>query len=142
MPGVKGRSGPPGNLNNSKRPWRTFWRRRALRPEDRWILPTLERYPLGLLSDKPDASEAEKRCIEVAQIARGASMLILAEAARSGFIVKVGDTWNLSPGAKDLPRFLSIERQALQTLGLERKARTVPLLTEYIEAKRKKDSDT
>ena len=141
MAGKKGRSGPPGNLNNNKHRHRSWWERLALRQEDRGILPTLKAYHASLRSDNPDASEAARRLMEVAQTARGAWMLILSECARSGFIIKGADTWDLSPGAKDLPRFLSIERQALQTLGLERKARTVPLLTDYIEAKRKKDEN-
>lgn len=88
-------------------------------------MPTLETYSGGLLSDKPDATEAERRCVEVAQIARGASMLILSEAARSGFIVKENGSWDLSPGAKELARFLSIERASLQTLGLGRRAKPI-----------------
>lgn len=141
MAGKKGRSGPPGNLNNVRYAHRAWWRRKALRKEDKWIVPTIERYIQGLRSDKPDASETEQRLMEVSQIARGASMLILAEAARNGFIVKQGDSWDLSPGAKDLPKFLSIERQALQTLGLERRAKSIPVLADYIEAKRNNDGE-
>jgi hypothetical protein len=139
--GRKGRSGPPGNLNNVRYPHRAWWRRKALRKEDKWIVPTIERYIQGLRSDKPDASEAEQRLMEVSQISRGATMLILAEAARSGFIMKDGNTWDLSPGAKDLPKFLAIERQALQTLGLGRRARAIPMLSEYIQAKRTNDNE-
>jgi hypothetical protein len=132
MSGVKGRSGPPGHLHNAKYPWRSFWRRRALKAEDRWILPVLEGYSGGLLSDRPDASEAERRCVEVAQIARGASMLILAEAARSGFITPKNGMWDLSPGAKELAKFLSIERASLQTLGLQRRVKDVTTLAELL----------
>lgn len=136
MAGVKGRSGPPGHLHNSRHPWRSFWRRRALRAADRWILPMLETYSRGLLSDKPDASEAERRCVEVAQIARGATMLILSEAARSGFIVKENGSWTLAPGARELARFLTIERACLQTLGLGRRAKPVGgTLNELLEGK-------
>ncbi|MGH2359626.1 MAG: hypothetical protein ACRDGM_03675 [bacterium] len=125
MPGVKGRSGPPGNLNATSHPWRSFWRRRALRAEDKWVLPVLEGYATGLASDKPGLTEAEGRLIEVAQTARGASMLILAEAARSGFIVKENGSWNLAAGARELVRFLAVERSCLQVLGLGRRAKTV-----------------
>lgn len=142
MSGKKGLSGPPGNINNSKRPWNTFWRRKALRKEDRWILPTLEAYPNSLLSDKPDASEAERRLIEVAQIARGASMLILAECANHGFITKENGTWDLAPGAKELAKFLGIERASLQSLGLGRRAKSVMQLTDYIEAKKQQDGSS
>ena len=136
MAGVKGKSGPPGHLHNSRHPWRSFWRRRALRSEDRWILPTLESYSVGLASDKPNLTEAEARLIEIAQTARGASMLILAEAARSGFIHKQDGTWNLSPGAKELSRFLAVERSCLQTLGLGRRTKPVGgTLAELLEGK-------
>lgn len=134
MPGVKGKSGPPGNLNRSTHPWRSFWRRRALRPEDKWILPTLEGYASGLASDKPTLTEGEARMIEIGQIARGATMLILAECARSGFIEKENGSWNLSPGARELAKFLSVERSALQTLGLERRARPVDDLASRVIA--------
>lgn len=141
MAGIKGKSGPPGNLNNCRRPWSAFWRRRALRPEDKWILPTLEGYASGLASDKPGLSEAEARLIEIAQISRGASMLILAEAARSGFIQKENGSWNLAPGSKELAKFLSIERASLQTLGLERRTKPVGgTLAELLAAPQVKES--
>lgn len=142
MAGRKGRSGPPGNLNNSKRPWNTFFRRKAVSQKNRWILRVLEGYAAGLASDKPGLSEAERRLIELAQMSRGASMLILAEASTSGFIVKENGSWDLAPGAKDLPRFLAIERQALQTLGLERRAKPVTLLSEYLETQKKPDGSS
>ncbi len=141
MAGRRGRSGPIGNLNASRYPWRSFWRRRALRTEDKWILPVLETYSDGLLSDKPDASEAEKRCVEIAQIARGASMLILAEAARSGFIVRENGSWNLAPGARELAKFLGVERNCLQTIGLDRRAKPVGgTLAELLAASHDKES--
>lgn len=132
MAGTKGKSGPPGNLNNSRHPWRSFWRRRALKSEDKWILPVIEQYASGLAADKPGLTEAEARLIEIGQISRGATMLILAECARSGFVVKEDGTWNLSPGAKELVRFLSVERSALQTLGLDRRAKPVQSVDEYV----------
>jgi hypothetical protein len=125
MAGIKGRSGPVGNLNASRHPYRSFWRRRALKVEDRWILPILEHYSGSLATDKPNLTEAEGRLIEIAQTARGATMLILSEAARSGLIVRKDGTWDLAPGAKELSRFLAVERQCLQTLGLGRRAKPV-----------------
>jgi hypothetical protein len=104
-------------------------------------LPVLETYSDGLLSDKPDASEAEKRCVEIAQIARGASMLILAEAARSGFIVRENGSWNLAPGARELAKFLGVERNCLQTIGLDRRAKPVGgTLAELLAASHDKES--
>lgn len=141
MAGVKGRSGPVGNLNASRSPWRAFWRRRALKAEDKWILPTLEGYAAGLVSDKPGLSEAESRLIEIAQVSRGASMLILAEAARSGFIRRDNGSWDLSPGSKELAKFLSIERASLQTLGLGRRAKPIQDLAKQIQAERQADGE-
>jgi len=136
MPGVKGKSGPPGNLNRSVHPWRSFWRRRALKAADKWVLPMLESYSAGLVSDKPNLTQGEARMIEISQMARGATMLILAETARSGFIQKVDGTWDLAPGAKELGKFLSIERASLQTLGLERRAKPIGgTLSELLEGK-------
>ena len=78
-----------GNLNASRHPWRAFWRRRALRPEDRWILPILADYSGSLVADRggPEAMTAgEAHMIELAQLARGCTMLILAQAARGSGI--------------------------------------------------------
>lgn len=125
MAGKRGRSGPPGNLHHARHPWRSFWRRRALRPEDKWILPVLEGYGAGLVSDKPLMTETEKRMAEIAQVARGATMLILAEAARSGFIRQIDRSWDLASGVKELVKFLNAERQALGDLGLERRAKAL-----------------
>ena len=134
MAGIKGRSGPPHNLNAGRHSWRSFWRRRALKASDKWILPVIEGYAAGLASDKPGLTEAETRLIEIGQISRGASMLILAECARSGFIVKEDGSWNLAPGARELAKFLAIERASLQTLGLGRRARPIDDLASRVIA--------
>lgn len=141
MAGKKGRSGPPGNINNCKHHHRTYLKRGVVSKKYEWILPFLKRYSEALLRDKPDATEAERRLVNVGETAYGVRLMILQEAKENGFIVKQGDTWDLSPGVKDLPRFLGIERQALHTLGLERRAKAVPVLADYLEAKRNLDKD-
>jgi hypothetical protein len=133
--GAKGRSGPPGNLNARSHSWSVFWRRRALKATDRWILPVIENYASGLASDKPGVTQGEARMIEIAQIARGASMLILAECARSGFVCKEDGSWNLAPGARELAKFLNTERASLQVLGLGRRAKPAVSLSEYLNGK-------
>lgn len=133
------RGGQLGNLNATKHPWRTFWRRRALQPENRWIVPVLESYAEQIAADKggEDAITAgEKRVLEIAQTARGAAMLIMAEAGRSGFTQTTEKGWDLHPGVKELSRFLGLERQALGDLGLGRRAKDVPNLQEYLDKKR------
>jgi len=129
------------NLNASRFGWRSFWRRRALKAEDKWILPTVESYATGLASDKPGLTEAESRLIEIGQIARGASMLILAEAARSGFIQKIDGTWDLAPGAKELAKFLTVERGALKVLGLDRRTRPIDDLASRVIAMHKQETN-
>ena len=133
MAGKPGRSGPPGHLHTTRYPWRTFWRRRALKPQHRWVLPVIENYASSLASEKGDLTQAEQRVIEVAQISRGCSMLILAECASQGLICKNKEgQWDLSPGAKELSRYLSTELKALGLLGLERRCLTMGNLAEVL----------
>jgi hypothetical protein len=138
--GVKGKSGPVGNLNACDHPWRAFWRRRALRPQDKWAAAFAELYEAGLLSDKPDASEGERRVIELAGTARVCVVLILSESRRSGFIQQTKDGWDLTPGMKELARFMTVEQRCLQTLGLERRSKSVGTLQEYLESRAKAET--
>jgi hypothetical protein len=130
MAGRKGRSGPPGNLNGTRHPWAVFWRRRALRPEDRWILPVLEGYARSLGSDKPNMSEGERRMAEIAREARGARMLIWAEVGSDGHT-----TDERVALLTELPTFMSAEIRALLALGLERRAEKVADLDTYLKSK-------
>ena len=142
MPGKAGKSGPPGNLNSARHPWRTFWRRRALKAEHKWVIPVLEAYEDELVTDKGGAESitaGERRMAEIARTARGCSMLILAEAAKRGFIRDVDGTWDLSPGAKELARFLGLERQALDSLGLGKRTKVKTL--EELLAEGEEDGD-
>ena len=78
-------------------------------------------------------TETETLMAQNAQTARGAVMLILAEAARSGFTRQVEGTWDLAPGAKELAKFLTAERGALQAIGLDRRAQPTQTLEGYLE---------
>jgi hypothetical protein len=129
MAGKKGRSGPPGNLNNVQHPWRSFWARKALRQQDKWILPFLRHYNDELLSDAggDDISSGRKHVIEIAQTVRGCSMLVLKELKEKGLVITTPDGWEMHPGLKELSRFLALELKALGMLGLERRAKVVSL---------------
>jgi hypothetical protein len=129
MAGKPGRSGPVGNLNAAHYPWRTFWRRRALKPSHRWVLSVIERYGSSLANEKAELTQVEYRVIEVAQVSRGCAMLIMAECAESGLIRKTADGWDLSPGAKELGKFLTVELKALAMLNLEPRLRSESDLT-------------
>ncbi len=78
-------------------------------------------------------TETETLMAQNAQTARGAVMLILAEAARSGFTRQVEGTWDLAPGAKELAKFLTAERGALQAIGLDRRTQPTQTLEGYLE---------
>jgi hypothetical protein len=90
MGGIKGRSGPPSNLNASKHHWRSFFARLALREEDRWVRTEVRKYAAGLLSDKADPSEAERHAIELASEAKAARLLIWA-ACQGARVMKFWD---------------------------------------------------
>lgn len=109
-------------MNNVQNPWRSFWARKALRRQDKWILPFLNRYIDEAVEDAggEDISSGKKRTLEIAQLARGCAMLILKEVKEKGFTVLTPDGWDIQPGLKDLPRFLSLELVARRNVGLER----------------------
>lgn len=125
MPGVKGRSGPPGNLNHVKHPWGSFWKRRALRPEDKWIAVEAAKYRDGLLRDRPDPTEAEQRAIELASEAKACRLLIWNAIREAGFTEKREGEMRLVPAAEALPRFIGVELGALKLLGLSRRAKQI-----------------
>jgi hypothetical protein len=92
----------------------------------------LAEYETSIASDKAgDLTAGERRMVEIACVARGCSMLILAEAQKAGFIRLTGEGWDLHPGAKELPKFLSIERAAIQAIGLERRSKPALTPAEY-----------
>lgn len=103
----------------------------------------LEGYSADLVADKGGADSitaGERRMVEIGQTARGASMLILAEAARSGFIVSTEGGWDLAPGAKELGKFLNTERAAITTLGLKRREKQIESINDILAEIAGKDS--
>jgi hypothetical protein len=134
MAGKKGRSGPPGNLNNVQHPWRSFWARKALRQEDKWILPFLRHYLDEAIEDAggDDISSGKQRTLEIAQLARGCAMLILKEVKEKGFTITTPDGWEMHPGLKELSRFLDLELKARRNVGLERVKRAPKSLNDIL----------
>ena len=118
---VPGRGGSPGNLNGVRFPWRAFWARRALRPQDRWVRKIVSEHAGSLLSDKPEATEAELHLMEVAGVSRGCTALILDAMRRAGGI----DTAEGLALIKELRGFLSLEQKVLISIGLERRAKVI-----------------
>lgn len=133
MAGVKGRSGPPGNLNHVKHPWGSFWKRRALGPKDKWIAIEAARYRDGLLRDRPDPTEAEQRAIELASEAKAARLLIWRAIRETGFTETRDGGLRLVPAAEALPKFIGAELGALKLLGLERRAKMIDPIQQLLD---------
>ena len=86
-------------------------------------------------AETDNVTAGERRMVEIAQTARGASMLILAEARASGFMTRVNGIWDLAPGSKELAKFLNAEIAALKAVKLERRSKPVQSLEDYIAEK-------
>lgn len=105
------RGAPRGNVNAVRNPWDTYWRRRALRHSDRWVLRQVLDYVPNLIADKggeSNVSFAEQKVMEVAAAARLCWQLALSYQAFS-----------------DAARFQVIEVKCLGDLGLKRRAKEI-----------------
>jgi len=105
-------------MTAAKNPWATYWRRRALKPADRWALALVRDYVPELVADKggdANVSFAERKVMELAAVARVCWVLAMTGG-------------NLDAVA----RFVGAERQALADLGLARRAKPVPTLAAYL----------
>ena len=132
MAGVKGKSGPPKNTNASKYSWRVLVNRGLIREADAWVRRPMQLYASSLLSDKPEATAGQQHAIEVAATAKGCTLLILNELKKSGFTCMIDGALELTPAARELPRFLGVELSALKLLGLARHAKPVASLSDYL----------
>jgi len=136
MAGLKGRSGPPRNLNAARHGLTTWLRRRALPLDRQHVAKLVTDYEESLVLCKggsASVSEVERALISNAGLARGAILLVLEESAKRGFTRQIeGGSWDLSAGFARLLGFLGAERAALIALGLERRPRSVPDLNEYL----------
>ncbi len=127
--GLKGRSGPPGNLHAAKHGLQSWLQRRALPLNKQHVAVMAVRYRDNLLACKggPDgATEVEQALIENATKAFGAGLLVLEEAKAQGMTRRLDSTWDLSPGFSRLVGFLNSERMSLVALGLGRREKEVP----------------
>ena len=135
MAGKPKRSGPPGNTNASKYGWRVLVRRALIRPKDAWVNRPVDCYIDALRADKPEPSGAEQHAIEVAGTAKACSLLILNELKQTGFTATIKGVLELTPAARELSRFLTVELSALKLLGLERRTRAPISLNEYLDGR-------
>ena len=156
-PAKPNRGAQPGNLNNSQHPWRAFWRRKALRPEDRWVMRLVENYERGIEEDRGrELSFAEARVVEIAKTAKVCTLLALAAFAENGIMLESVVTTNspergetvtrkgdvLHPGFQELAKFMRIELDALRRLGLEAAEREPLSLKDYVQQRYPKGTTT
>lgn len=73
-----------GNTNALRTPEgraSALWKRRLLRPDDRWVGRVMGDHRAALLGDRPDATAAELATIDLCALARGCTVLLMAAAA-------------------------------------------------------------
>ena len=129
MAGVRGRSGPPGNLNAVKNGFQSWRRRRALPADRAHVNALVAAEERDLIQDKGGAdvvTAAERALIRDAGTAYGLILLALEEARARGCIAlgKEGQ-WDLMPGLQRVRGLLDSRRMNLVALGLGRRARAV-----------------
>ena len=126
MGGLKGRSGPPGNSNAVKHPYRTYMKRRVVPEQYRWVLSPGDKLMEKIKSDLPNMSGKEELVAEGVAMLWTCALLGLAEAKGRGFIVALPDGgWGFQPGLKSAGSFLDKALKSLVSLGLERRAKVV-----------------
>lgn len=138
MAGVKGRSGPPGNMHGAKSVLPALRRLRQGKP----LPPGLARvaeladWEADMLAADKGGLDAmtggERLMLSIWRSARQASLLILNELVERGAVVAEDGKWDLQPGAQRLAKFLAEERAALLALGLHRRAKDATSLDEIL----------
>jgi hypothetical protein len=117
---------PKGNLNRVKRDPRglalAFWKRRALLPEDRWILAVVNGYQerrIAELGGDAKVTAGQRAVVTTSAICQGICALILAESTKHGGYFKSGEAGlDLAPAIKELPKWLARIQSAELALGL------------------------
>ncbi len=132
MAGVKGRSGPPGNLHAAKHGRQAWLKRRALPSHLSHIKQMVLSEEQALVSDKggdSNVTAAERALIQDCGTAYGLTLLVLEEAHTRGCIaVDPQGRWDLMPGLQRLKGLIDSRRMNLIALGLQRRAKDVGTL--------------
>ncbi len=109
---------PKSNLNASRNPVRSWIKRRALiRDEDQELLTIYKRCEIDLLADKPEASNAQTRMIEICAMARVGWLLVFRQLGEGEMDVSEAMTL--------FARLAALEASTLKSLGLEREVKKI-----------------
>ena len=88
-----------------------------------------------------EGSQWHRRAVELASEAKACRLLIWQALREIGFTEQGNEGLRLVPAAEALPKFIGAELGALKLLGLERRAKQVPNLDAYLEARTSEESD-
>jgi hypothetical protein len=138
MGGVKGRSGPPNNVNAARNGHRILWRRGrhgVLRPEDAWVRKPMQDFVDRFLAHLPDATAHQREVIETAATAKGCELLLGQALQEEGLVKVVDGRMVVSKVCEDLVRFMRLKLDALRLLPAERRAKAVMSLDQYVQEK-------
>ena len=137
----RGRGAPLGNLNRAKNivpALKRVQQGKPLSAKLARITALADQEASELVSDRGGweaMTGAEKLMIGVWKSARQCELLIWAEViSRTAIQVGEGD-WDLQPGLQRLAPLLAAQHRALVALGLERRAKPVQELQEYLAGK-------
>jgi len=136
MSGRKGRSGPPKNCNATRHPYRTYLKRQVVPKQYHTILRLGEDCERKIRSDLPEMSGKEELLTEGIKILWTCGLLGLAEAKEKGFITTKADgAWDFQDGMKSAGSFIDKAIKGLVALGLERRVKSLPSLSDYLQGK-------
>lgn len=121
-----------GNLARTTNPWRTFSKRLAAKPEQKWAVTLAERIAAELMADKPNPTAAEVALIRGFAVAQACLLMAAGDIGERGAFDDEGQARN---ALRELPRYLAECRQTLALLGLERRIKDMPRLADVLSVK-------
>ena len=121
MAGIRGRSGPVGNTNACKHPYKTYLKRRVVPKRYQGVVRLSEDCLASIQSDLPDMTGKQKLVAEGIKLMWTCGLLGLAEARDRGFIVtNLDGSWDFQEGVKSAGTFIDRAMKGLVSLGLEK----------------------
>ena len=122
MAGVKGKSGPVGNTNACRHPYKTYLKRRVVPQRHYGVVRLGEDCLAKITSDLPDMTGKQKLVAEGIKLMWTCGLLGLAEARDRGFIVTKPDgSWDFQEGVKSAGTFIDRAMKGLVSLGLAKR---------------------
>lgn len=145
MGGVKGRSGPPHNLNSTPDKLKRWLVRDIFPFEKAHIRYMLMKYRDSLIRQKGGIRKVQGTdyaLINNATLCHGLILLLIEEARDKGWIANVGDTWKPVSAITQLMVILGVEQRALALLRSKgRDSESRKDLAELLDAMNEKETE-